>query len=573
MKFNDFLSKINVKIAFSFFIMSFAIVFLISIITYSSSSKLLLDGIGNQTKNSINQASNYIASYMDKIKTLSDLIAMNPDTKTALKHSDKNAIQSLISMVNISASNDPRIKSIAIISKDGFAITSDSDMAIPLSENMMDEPWYKGAVQSKQMPVIISSNHGGFTMDKGNRVVSISHEIVDEKSNHLGVVVIDVSYMFIEDYISTLDLGKEGYTYILGSNSEILYNYNKSDFKKLSYEKLVEQSHCNNVSVRNQCMVTATNILHTNWRLVGVSSLEKVTMLKKQLIRSIAMAAILILILSIIISIIISQKISKPIIQLQNAMNNVDDTWGHLEIQPHSSYEVANLTKEYNALLDRIKSLTQDIAEKENTKRVFELKALQSQINPHFLYNTLDTILWLAEFKENEKVIEVSKALGALLRLSLNINQTLVSLEIELNHVENYLKIQKMRYEDLINYEIQKDENLLEISIPKLILQPIVENSIYHGIRPKNKPGTIKIEYEKIDDFLIIKVSDDGIGYKNNNSKDKPQNAIKARLGGIGMSNVDQRIKLLCGEQSGIQMQENELNGTTVIYKLKISAS
>lgn len=572
MKHNSFFSKINVKIAFSFLIMSLTIVFLISIITYSSSSKLILEKISSQTENSIIQTSNYISSYIDKIKTLSDLIAMHPDTKNALQTSNNNAIQSLISMVNLSASNDKRIKSIAVISKDGFAITSDSEMAVTLSNNMMDEPWYKGAVESKQMPVVISANHGGYTMDKENKVVSISHEIVDELGKHLGVVVIDVSYQFIEDYISSLDLGEEGYAYILNFDNQILYNSNEDMlFTENAKQELISLSHCESATLTNSCMVTGINIPHSNWRLVGVSSLENVSILKKQLISSIAFAGLSLIITSIIISVIISKKITKPIIQLQNAMTNVDEKWGHLEIQPHSSFEVANLTKEYNSLLDRIKILTEDIAEKENTRRVFELKALQSQINPHFLYNTLDTILWLAEFGENEKVVEVSKALGELLRLSLNINQTLVPLGFELNHVENYLKIQKMRYEDQINYEISGDENLLDISIPKLILQPIVENAIYHGIRPKKKPGTIKINYEKEKDYLIIQVSDDGVGYKEKENKEQNQSLIKARLSGIGMQNVDQRIKLLCGNDCGIEVDKNYTQGTRIVYKLKIN--
>ena len=572
MKHSNFFSKINVKIAFSFLIMSFLIVFLISTITYSSSSKLILEKISSQTENSIIQTSNYISAYIDKIKTLSDLIAMHPDTKNALQTSNDTSIQSLISMVNLSASNDPRIKSIAVISKDGFAIASDSEMAVPLSNNMMDEPWYKGAVESKQMPVVISANHGGYTMDKENKVVSISHEIVDELGKHLGVVVIDVSYRFIEDYISSLDLGEGGYAYILNIDDQILYNSSEDDlFTQESKQELINLSHCESATLTNSCMVTGINIPHSNWRLVGVSSLENVSVLKKQLISSIAFAALSLIITSIIISVIISRKITKPIIQLQNAMTNVDEKWGHLEVQPHSSYEVANLTKEYNSLLDRIKMLTEDIAEKENTRRVFELKALQSQINPHFLYNTLDTILWLAEFGENEKVVEVSKALGELLRLSLNINQTLMPLGFELNHVENYLKIQKMRYEDQINYEISGDETLLDVSIPKLILQPIVENAIYHGIRPKKKPGMIKINYKKEKDYLIIQVSDDGVGYKEKEEKEKSQSLIKARLSGIGMQNVDQRIKLLCGNDSGIEVDKGYTQGTRIVYTLKIN--
>ena len=249
-------------------------------------------------------------------------------------------------------------------------------------------------------------------------------------------------------------------------------------------------------------------------------------------------------------------------------MMSLDKSWGHIAVNSNSSVEIVALTTEYNALLDRIKVLTEDIAQKENAKRLFELKALQSQINPHFLYNTLDTILWLAEFGETEKVVAVSKSLGEMLRLSLDIHQTLVPLQSELANTENYLRIQQTRYEDKICYRIQGEEELLSVSVPKLILQPIVENSIYHGIRPQRGKGYIEIVYEKRDGKLIITVSDNGVGYFSS-VEENDRNLIKAKLGGIGMKNVDQRIKLLYGNQYGIEVRENQPHGTVVIYTLK----
>ncbi|MDO4711136.1 MAG: sensor histidine kinase [Peptostreptococcaceae bacterium] len=569
MKAKEFFSKIHVRITLSFLLVALIIVGLLSSIAYYSAAKIILDTKQRQTADAIDQTSDYIASYLDKIKTLSDLIAMYPETTEALRRSNERSIESLAGMVNISASSDPRIQTIAVISKNGFAITSNSNMAVPLSENMMEEPWYKGALSSKQMPVITSIRHGDFTMDKESWVISISHEIVDDKGEHLGVVLIDVYYHFIEDYIRTLDLGASGYAYILNSVGEVLYHPDENVFMD---EKKIQELQALALeagqSDPKKHIITGSNIPHSDWTLVGVSSMESVEDLKDSYIGTIALVNILLIASGLFIGLLLSHRLTKPIVELQNAMMELDENWGHLTIDPKSSVEIIHLAEEYNALIDRIRILTQDIAQKENAKRIFELKALQSQINPHFLYNTLDTILWLAEFGENKKVVEVSKALGEMLRLSLNIDQSVVTLEQELAHAENYLKIQQKRYEDKISYRIEGDEKLLSSQVPKSILQPIVENSIYHGIRPMKGMGQIRIHYERQGDHLLLTVEDNGVGYDPDRKNDN--NLIRTKLGGIGMSNVDQRIKILCGAEYGIDVQKKETGGTLVRYRIKI---
>ncbi len=570
MKTKGFFSRLNVRIAFYFFVISSMIVILFSVVAYYSASKIMLENRQKQTNDSIVQASDYISSYLDKIKGLSDLIAMHPNTKDALRQDDGKAIESLAGMVNITAESDPRIQSIAVISKNGFAITSDSNMAIPLSDNMMEESWYKGALKNKQMPTITSIRRGDFTMDKSSRVISISHEIIGEDKNHLGVVLIDISYRFIEDYISTLDLGEKGYTYILDSNNKVLYHPDEEIFAdEKRARELIDLSNETNIISSREYVVTKHRIPHSDWLLVGVSSMEDVDALKTKLIDTIVWLGGLIILSSIVISFLVSRRLTRPIVELQNAMKELDESWGHIRVERHTPLEISELAKEYNALLDRIQMLTQDISQKENAKRIFELKALQSQINPHFLYNTLDTILWLAEFGENEKVVEVSKALGEMLRLSLNINQNAVPLEQEIAHVKNYLRIQQQRYEDKINYTIEGNEELLIASVPKLILQPIVENSIYHGIRPKKGKGHIDIKYWREEDDLMITVEDDGLGY-NPSREEEDHNLIKTKLGGIGMSNVDQRIRILCGEDYGIEVKNRESGGTIVRYRIML---
>lgn len=568
MKKEGFFSKLNVKITLSFLLISLLVVVSVSLSIYYLASKMIGESEESHTRDSVLQASNYIASYLDKVKSLSDLLAMHPEIKDAISKSNPKSLETLYGMVDVAAKDDPRIQMIAVISKEGFAITNNSDMTVSLSENMMEEEWYRNALKSEQMPVVTSIGHGSFNEDS-NRIISISHEIRDEKGLHLGVVLIDISYRFIEDYISSLNLGKDGYAFILDSEDRLIYHPDESFFS--NREKIRELIRLAELSEqkKGECISVKVNIPHSDWTLVGISSTENLNLLKDRLFDTVFFVGGSLIFISFLISFLLSKRLSKPIVELRNAMMSLDENWKRLKIDDGGLVEIVSLVKEYNSLIDRVRTLTENIAKEENEKRIFELKALQNQINPHFLYNTLDTILWLAEFNETEKVVEVTKSLAEMLRFSLNINQVTAKLKFELSHIENYLKIQKQRYEDRLDYRIDGEEELLEIEIPKLILQPLVENAIYHGIRPLSRLGMIEIEYRRRGEFLIIEVRDDGVGYRR--SKQGEENpSVGGKAGGIGLKNVDQRIKLLCGDKYGIEIGEGEEGGTRVTLKLGI---
>ncbi|MFM1539684.1 sensor histidine kinase, partial [Helcococcus bovis] len=424
--------------------------------------------------------------------------------------------------------------------------------------------WYQNLQESNNMAVVTTENHKGFSMNKTERVISISHEIVKNKEIQ-GFVVIDLSYKFIEDYVSSINFGEKGYAFITSSEEKLLF-----DSKQMNTNSLVEKDKY--LQIINNRMKSldkgfiASNIYipNTDWLLVGVASTEQIDQLQNKLIGNTVTWSVIILISTIALSILISKWISKPLTNLVDEMKKVDEKFSKIKIENSDSIEIHTLKTEYNLLLDRIKILTKNIEEKENSKRIYELKALQSQINPHFIYNTLDTILWLIEFEENEKAIEVTKSLGMILRSTLSINQDFISLFKELEHVKNYMDIQKIRYDDKFEYIFDIDKHTLEILVPKLILQPIVENAIYHGIKPKKTKSFIKISSNIDDEDLIIKVENNGVDLEFDN-----QNRIKTKLGGIGMSNVEQRIKILCGEQYGIKMyREDDI--IVVEYRLSI---
>ncbi|MFM1514818.1 sensor histidine kinase [Helcococcus ovis] len=557
---NKLLKKFSTKISIYFFIISIVLVIILSYRNYKHSVNILKDNKLQQTEQQLKNASIYISSYLEKIKGISSLLAMTPEIEN-INALNENAIKKIIELTQ---QNDPLIKRISVISNDG-KILSTSPIDFEISNNMESLEWYRNLKKSNNMAMVTTENHKGFSMNKTERVISISHEITNKNKKIEGFVVIDLSYKFIEDYVSSINFGENGYAFITTSEEKLLF-----DSKQMNTNSLIENEKYLKIikdrmkTVEKGFIASKIYIPNTDWILVGVSSTEQIDQLQNKLIVNTVTWSVIILISTIALSVLISKWISKPLTNLVEEMKKVDESFSKIKIEYSDSIEIHTLKTEYNLLLDRIKTLTKNIEEKENSKRIFELKALQSQINPHFIYNTLDTILWLIEFGENEKAIEVTKSLGMILRSTLSINQDFISLSNELEHVKNYMDIQKVRYDDKFEYVFEIDKNTLEILVPKLILQPIVENAIYHGIKPKKSKSFIKISSYIDDEDLIIKVENNGVDLEFDN-----QNRIKTKLGGIGMSNVEQRIKILCGNQYGIRMYRQEV-ATVVEYRLSI---
>lgn len=550
--------KIEFKISACFFVISILIISLMLFSWYKQSSSKLMTYEKEETSQEVKNASIYVASYLEKNKNLASLLAMSAESQNIMD--DKTDFKNLKDIIKVSEKSDEFIKKIFLVSENGNIISNEK-VNLETNKDMKNISWYKKLINSNNMAFASKADFSKISSDSSKNIISISKEIKDKNNKRLGFVVINLSYKFLEDFLSTINFGKDGYVFILSSEEELLFkSKNMEDFGKKDYEKLLKKR----MKPEKMDFVSSNVFIpNTQWKLVGISFSNAISNLKKQLIESSLILALIVFILTLLVSIFVSKKISKPIIYLIGEIKKTDKKLYKIKSLPQASSEIQILTKEYNNLIDRIFVLTEDIEKKEEQKRTYQVKALQSQINPHFLYNTLDTILWLVEFGENEKAIKVTKNLGMLLRNSLDIDEDFVKLDKEIGHAKNYLDIQKIRYDNKFTYEFIKKIQTSSLYVPKLILQPIIENAIYHGIREKKSKSYIKIIVEKNPEYLIIKIIDNGLG-----PKEKKEN-IPTKLGGIGMENVNNRIKLLCGEKYNLKMQRE--NGETIVtYKLKI---
>ena len=273
---------------------------------------------------------------------------------------------------------------------------------------------------------------------------------------------------------------------------------------------------------------------------------------------------------------VVNNSISSPIKALVKTTKQVGSGDFNVRVNSHGKKdEIAILNDNFNTMVSRLQGLVDDVRiSTENLKKV-ELQLLQEQINPHFLYNTLETIIWMAEKKDNEKVIKLVQDLSTFFHTTLSGGKAVITIKEELRHIESYLAIQQVRYEDIMEYHIDVAEDIKEFMIPKLTLQPIVENALYHGIKNKRGGGCIQIHGSLIDDQTIeIVIQDTGKGMDEETLAKLRKNIqsasiIKSEKGkGFGLPNVQKRLQLYCGGSYGVTVDSTLNEGTTVTLHL-----
>ena len=284
--------------------------------------------------------------------------------------------------------------------------------------------------------------------------------------------------------------------------------------------------------------------------------------------------------LTLVVSILASLSVSKSFVQPLSDMQKLSDDIAQGNLSARTSIpevkELVPFAVNMNKMAEQIELLIQKNTEEQKNFQKAEMKALQAQITPHFLYNTFDTIIWLAEEEDTERVVKITKAFSEFLRISLSKGHEWITIGQELDHIRNYLTIQKIRYADILNYDIITDESLNEVRIIKLVLQPLIENAIYHGIKNKRGRGHIEVRIEPLqadEDFLRIVVKDDGAGFtperlEQVNKELNTATEDSEKLSTVyGLFNVHKKLKLYYGEKTeGLKIISQQNKGTEISF-------
>lgn len=506
------------------------------------------------TNKNVMSTSRYITLYVEKLQNIINLLSVNADVRNFLTLGNNNSKKSIEKMVYSILDNNKGIKNITVIGKNGSIISSDKNNDMKISANMMKEKWYVDAINNSDMPVFnpVRKDEDS-SMNSNSWFLSISRDIKNSKGENLGVIVFDIKYEMFERYLRSNAFGRQSDSIIIDNHGNVIYYRDAKCFAdKKCLTKFSEKNK------NKDTYLYETQIENTNWNLRSLANTNDLITLKKNFSHIVIIIFLVSLAFSSIITFIVITKILKPLIKLENHMQNFENNLREFHLSEKTGYEIQNLVEHFNVMVEKIKYL-----------REYEIKALHSQINPHFLYNTLDTIIWMAEFEDNEKVISITKSLANYFRLSLSNGHEKIPLKDEIMHTKEYLFIQKQRYEDKLSYFFNiEDESLLSIEVPKIIIQPIVENSIYHGIKNLSGNGIITIDVYRENSTVNISVKDNGIGFE------KAKQFKKSKTGGVGFKNVDKRIKFYYGKNYGVFInKDSKTEGAEVIIKIPFKSS
>ena len=534
------LKSLGFQIAAFYLIAGLLILSLFSVVVYFVVSDIFVKESIAKTEMAIEKTAADIGADIHLAKSLLQLIhATSIFTDYASFGSDDQK-QSVMKLMDAIKENDSYVFNVFAAFADGRIIDGNNSSAY-LEDGEFD------TLLKNDMPFLSVSRSGAYSHDDGC-VVTMGIPVKTQEGESLGVLALDMDYCMFRDTIAEIDFA--GNIYITDEAGEVIFH--AGDNAELSRDMKMGYNSSENVLAQRY------PIPETNWSVIGKAYLSGLDVLRRQLFEMVALTGALLFLTLLMITVRHSRKLTTPIARLAASMEEIESLT-ELTLLTDEISETKVLTESYNRMVAKIKLLMTELEQKQKELRQIEMTALTNQINPHFLYNTLDTIVWLAEFKNNAKIISLTKSLAAFFRLSLNNGKAVVSLHDEIEHVKQYLNIQKERYGDKLTYAFDVDDSLLDCMVPKIILQPIVENSIYHGIKPMDGIGSIEISARQSADHLLITVKDNGVGFNVH------------KTSGVGLSNVEKRIKLYYGEDSGIEITSLPGIGTTVCLKLNMN--
>lgn len=431
--------------------------------------------------------------------------------------------------------------------------------------------------------ITIHDRIDGFTYeDRG--VISIM-AAVRQKITHevIGFITIDLDDSFIKTFCDQVKIGKTGFFYILDQHSNPIYvpEVESPDWDIIQTTSLPSSDQPESdgyvLQTDGQPRFIVTSASHvTGWTIIGMAPLQEIVAEANSIRQLIILSVLLSIVFAITLHYLLTKRITRPIQLLQQKMRLTASGYLEAKVNPVGTDEIADLGQSFNIMVEKIKDLLEQSIRKQQQLQKAELRTLQAQINPHFLYNTLDSIIWMAEAGKNDGVIQLVKALSDLFRISLNKGRDWVTIRTELAHANSYLVIQQMRYRDILDYQFDVDPELLECPILNMTLQPLIENALYHGIKNKRGKGLIVISGYTDESLVILTVTDNGAGISADRlallrqqlAQPLQSEEEETAEGGFGLQNVHQRLRLYFGSEYGIRLESISGEGTTIFVQI-----
>ena len=393
----------------------------------------------------------------------------------------------------------------------------------------------------------------------------------DVLTENLGIIKINMKEETVAKVYQGMQLSESSQIYVITGENVILSSKTKEEIgtnlatevfdaaKQTTKSGFFEHDYGKEV-------VTYVGLRWNGWKLVNIVPTSELNQGARMIQNTTVTAIVAAILLCFLVSVFVSYRILKPIRQLRESMKLIEGENFDVPIPIDGNDEIALLGSSYNRMIKKLKELIQEVYVMQIKQRDAEIAVLQEQINPHFLYNTLNTIYWMCRTEQANQSAEIVKQLSSLFRLSLNSGDLITTVEKEIEHLTYYLAIQEKRFEGLVTFRVDVSEDVLKSNTIKLVLQPLVENALIHGVEKKGDAGTIKVTGYRQDNDLYFAVEDDGIG-ADVDEINRILNDPKNKSDGFAISNVNDRIKIHCGEEYGLFYEAEPDKGTKVIVK------
>ena len=553
--------SMQMTISISFTILSVCCMCLLGVMLYQQFTRKAENLTVENSRQLLNQTTINLEDYLRNMRRISDAMYY-----TVIKNTDIGSESLEDSMNLLYEANKDKLVSVACYTNDG-KLTEASPIATEKpGVDVKSQKWFQDAAGELENFHFSTPHVQNLFDDPSYRyywVVSLSRtvELTRNGNSMLGVLLVDMNYSSIEQLLEKANTDTSGeYVYLMAPDGEIIYHpkqnlihmglYEENNTEAAGYEDTTVKENFHG----EKRLVTVKTISYTGWTLISVVPMKSFSMGMTGMRNLVVLLVALTVLAVVILNQMVSARISKPLRRLNDSVKEWEAGNMNPDIYIGGSMEVEHLGKTLRSTVAQIRQLMDDIVVEQEEKRKSELDALQSQINPHFLYNTLDSIVWMITGERYDDAVFMITQLASLFRISLSKGKTVIKIEDEVKHARNYMNIQKIRYKNSFEVDFQIEEDILDGCIVKLVLQPLLENAIYYGMEFMDGEGEIHVRGYRKDKDVYLEVEDNGLGMPEEeaaellNGKERPHK----HGSGVGLVNVHSRLKLRFGEAYGL---------------------
>ena len=566
--------EIQSTIMAAFSLISVFIMLVMGIIMYNRFLSIIREENVQNTQKLIEQTGKSLEDYLVSMRQISDALYYNTIKESEFSR-DVQDIQ--VKMNLLYEANKDKLRSIALYNNKGALMMAEPVANQKENVDITGQEWFEQAV-NKTENMHFSTPHIQNLFDDGTQhyywVISLSRavEITDSGVVQTGVLLVDMDFSGISWMMKQINTSNNGqYYYLCDSSGEIIYHPRQIQISEGLYKENTdvngkyENGVYDEYFAGNSRKVVVDTISYTGWKLVGVIPYDSFTKGMLNMQYFVALLTLLTFMMLMAVNRIVSVRISSPIMKLNDSVKEYE-AGEKPEIYIGGSLEIRHLGYSIQKSYERIDTLMKEIVVEQNERRKSELDALQSQINPHFLYNALDSIIWMIEGERNEEASFMISQLAKLFRISLSKGRTVIPVRDELQHARSYMNIQKIRYKNTFSVDFQVDPDIEDCCTVKLILQPILENAINYGVSSMDDCGEIIVTGKRENGNIILAVEDNGLGMSGEEAALvlTDGSRVHKKGSGVGLVNVNNRIKILFGKEYGLTIESEPDEGTKV---------